>query len=122
MDIVLLALVAFVVIILVRGIKVIRQAETVIIERLGRYHRTLESGINVIVPIIDTPRPIEWRFIKNDQAGRPMARKSRCHSDWKSSSARDSESAPAMSSRMVRRPSIRWTRARSAGARGSRQS
>ena len=72
MDIVLLALVAFVVIILVRGIKVIRQAETVIIERLGRYHRTLESGINVIVPIIDKPRPIDWRFIKTDPSGRHM--------------------------------------------------
>ena len=72
MDIVLLALVAFVVIILVRGIKVIRQAETVIIERLGRYHRTLESGINVIVPLIDKPRPIDWRFIKTDPSGRHM--------------------------------------------------
>lgn len=72
MDIVLLSLVAFVVIILVRGIKVIRQAETVIIERLGRYHRTLESGINVIVPLIDKPRPIDWRFIKTDPSGRHM--------------------------------------------------
>lgn len=72
MDIVLLALVAFVVIILVRGIKVIRQAETVIIERLGRYHRTLESGINVIVPLVDKPRPIDWRFIKTDPSGRHM--------------------------------------------------
>jgi regulator of protease activity HflC (stomatin/prohibitin superfamily) len=72
MDIVLLALVAFVVIILARGIKVIRQAETVIIERLGRYHRTLESGINVIVPLIDKPRPIDWRFIKTDPSGRHM--------------------------------------------------
>jgi regulator of protease activity HflC (stomatin/prohibitin superfamily) len=61
-----------VVIILVRGIKVIRQAETVIIERLGRYHRTLESGINVIVPLIDKPRPIDWRFIKTDPSGRHM--------------------------------------------------
>jgi regulator of protease activity HflC (stomatin/prohibitin superfamily) len=51
---------------------VIRQAETVIIERLGRYHRTLESGINVIVPLIDKPRPIDWRFIKTDPSGRHM--------------------------------------------------
>lgn len=72
MDIVLIALVGFIVIILLRGIKVIRQAETVIIERLGRYHRTLESGINVILPILDKPRPIDWRFIKTDPSGKHM--------------------------------------------------
>ncbi|MBU3742771.1 MAG: SPFH/Band 7/PHB domain protein [Candidatus Kapabacteria bacterium] len=72
MSIVLYAAVAFVVVILLRGIKVIRQAETVIIERLGRYHRTLESGINVIVPFIDKARPIDWRFIKTDPSGRHM--------------------------------------------------
>lgn len=72
MDIVLIALVGFIVIIMFRGIKVIRQAETVIIERLGRYHRTLESGINVILPILDKPRPIDWRFIKTDPSGKHM--------------------------------------------------
>lgn len=72
MDIVLYAAVAFVVVVLIRGIKVIRQAETVIIERLGRYHRTLESGITVIVPFIDKARPIDWRFIKTDPSGRHM--------------------------------------------------
>jgi regulator of protease activity HflC (stomatin/prohibitin superfamily) len=72
MDFVLIALVGFIVIILFRGIKVIRQAETVIIERLGRYHRTLESGINVILPILDKSRPIDWRFIKTDPSGKHM--------------------------------------------------
>jgi len=72
MNYVLYATVAFVVITLIRGIKVIRQAETVIIERLGRYHRTLESGIGVIVPFIDKPRAIDWRFIKTDPSGRHM--------------------------------------------------
>ncbi|MCL2888022.1 MAG: SPFH/Band 7/PHB domain protein [Elusimicrobia bacterium] len=44
-----------------RGIRVIRQAEVMIIERLGKYHETLTSGINLIVPFIDTPRRIEWK-------------------------------------------------------------
>jgi regulator of protease activity HflC (stomatin/prohibitin superfamily) len=33
-----------------------------IIERLGKYHRTLDSGINVIIPVIDRPRQINWRY------------------------------------------------------------
>jgi regulator of protease activity HflC (stomatin/prohibitin superfamily) len=33
-----------------------------IVERLGKYHRTLESGINVIIPVIDRPRQINWRY------------------------------------------------------------
>jgi regulator of protease activity HflC (stomatin/prohibitin superfamily) len=31
-----------------------------VVERLGKYHRTLESGINVIIPIVDKPRDIDW--------------------------------------------------------------
>jgi len=31
-----------------------------IIERLGKYHRTLSSGVNLIIPIIDRPRAIDW--------------------------------------------------------------
>ena len=36
-----------------KGIKIISQSETMIIERLGRYHRTLNAGINVILPIVE---------------------------------------------------------------------
>ena len=43
------------------GVKIIRQSETKIIERLGRYHSTLESGINIIWPILDRPRQVYVR-------------------------------------------------------------
>jgi regulator of protease activity HflC (stomatin/prohibitin superfamily) len=33
-----------------------------LIERLGKYHRTLESGINIVIPVIDRPRQINWRY------------------------------------------------------------
>ncbi|MEN9432080.1 MAG: hypothetical protein RL206_999, partial [Bacteroidota bacterium] len=39
-----------------------KQSEAMIVERLGKYHRTLESGINVIIPVIDRPRQINWRY------------------------------------------------------------
>lgn len=52
----------FVIILVVKGFKIVKQAETMIIERLGRYNRTLMSGINIIWPFIDQPRPINWRY------------------------------------------------------------
>ena len=50
----------FILVFILKAVIVVRQSETVIIERLGRYHRTLESGINIIWPIIDTAREIDW--------------------------------------------------------------
>src|SRR2546428_12378243 len=52
-----------------RGIRVVQQAQTIVIERLGRYHRTLHSGINLILPIIDKARAIDWRFTQGTPAG-----------------------------------------------------
>lgn len=67
---ILLLLVAFIIIIfLAKGIIIIKQAETMVIERLGKYERILESGINLIIPIIDNPRAIDWRYIKTDISG-----------------------------------------------------
>ena len=55
------------------GFKIVQQSEVMIIERLGRYNRTLESGINIIWPIIDKPRLIHWRSIHEGLEGRKMS-------------------------------------------------
>lgn len=68
-------LVVFIIIFTVRGFKIIQQSETMVIERLGRYNRTLSSGINIIWPIFDKPRSIEWKFIKTDVKGKTIVRK-----------------------------------------------
>ncbi|MHC4504774.1 MAG: SPFH domain-containing protein, partial [Planctomycetota bacterium] len=52
----------FVIIFAIKGLKIISQAQTMVIERLGKYHRTLSSGVNIIWPIIDKPRKIMWRW------------------------------------------------------------
>ena len=49
----LYVLIALVVIYILRGIKIVSQSETMIVERLGKYNRTLNAGINVILPIIE---------------------------------------------------------------------
>src|SRR3982750_4108545 len=54
--IVLLGLAAFMLVVLMRSIKIVPQKQVKLIERLGKYHRTAEAGLNTIVPFIDSVR------------------------------------------------------------------
>jgi len=65
----------FVIIFAIKGFKIIKQAETMVIERLGKYNRTLSSGINIIWPIVDSTREIEWKYIKETPSGETIVRK-----------------------------------------------
>ncbi len=61
--IIILTIVAILAITIVsKGLRIVQQSQTVIIERLGKYYRTLNSGINIIIPFIDRPRSIRWRY------------------------------------------------------------
>lgn len=57
---------------LIKGIKIVQQSETIIIERLGKYSTTLKSGLNIIVPFIDKPREIIWRYSKEGPMGNTL--------------------------------------------------
>ncbi len=50
---VVIILIILVVIYVLSGIKIVSQSENMIIERLGKYNRTLTAGINVILPIVE---------------------------------------------------------------------
>ena len=58
-------LAAVAIVLAVKGIKIVQHSKIIIVERLGKYHSTLESGINIIWPFIDKPRPssgvLRWR-------------------------------------------------------------
>src|ERR1700761_4083858 len=41
-----------------RAVRIVPQARAGIVERFGRYHRTLHAGLNVVVPFIDRLRPL----------------------------------------------------------------
>lgn len=60
MILLLIFIIIAVVIFLSRGIIIVRQAEVVIIERFGKYRTSLNSGIHLIIPVIDTIRPIAF--------------------------------------------------------------
>ena len=55
-----LAVLGFVVIIALKGIKVVKQSECVVLERLGKFDRVLGSGFNLIVPMVEVSRPMYW--------------------------------------------------------------
>jgi regulator of protease activity HflC (stomatin/prohibitin superfamily) len=77
-GLVVAAVIAVVAILIVRGtIIVVRQAQTMVVERLGKYNRTLSSGINLIVPFIDQPRAIDWHQIISLPSGETMTRRYR---------------------------------------------
>lgn len=59
---ILAALIILVIAIIANGLKIVQQSETMIIERLGKYYRTLSSGVSIIIPFIDKPRPIRKRI------------------------------------------------------------
>jgi regulator of protease activity HflC (stomatin/prohibitin superfamily) len=42
----------------VRSVRIVPQARAGIVERFGRYHRTLYAGLNVVMPFIDRLRPL----------------------------------------------------------------
>ncbi|MGO4342358.1 SPFH domain-containing protein [Pedococcus sp. 2YAF34] len=54
--IVLLLLVVFAAIVIIRTVRIVPQQTALIIERLGRYSRTLEGGIHFLVPFVDKVR------------------------------------------------------------------
>lgn len=50
----------FLVLFLLNSVFLIRQAEAVIIERLGRFDRILTPGIHFMIPFMDKPRTVVW--------------------------------------------------------------
>jgi regulator of protease activity HflC (stomatin/prohibitin superfamily) len=53
-----IAIFILVLVIIFRSIRIIPQATAGIVERLGRYHKTLTPGLNLLIPFIDRLRPL----------------------------------------------------------------
>jgi len=57
-TIVLVVFIVLVVVAVVRSVRIVPQATAGIVERFGRYHRTLNAGLNIVTPFIDHLRPL----------------------------------------------------------------
>ena len=52
----IITLLILVIIVAFKSIKIVNQSEVYIIERLGKYHKTATSGLNIIIPFLDKIR------------------------------------------------------------------
>src|SRR6266700_2575523 len=65
MGLAILAVVVALLVALARAsFKIIGQAEVMVIERLGRFHRVARSGLNILVPIVERPKSIDVRYFE----------------------------------------------------------
>ena len=55
---VLIILLVIIVIIAFKSIKVVRQSEVYIIERLGKFHKVADAGLTIIIPFVDHVRSV----------------------------------------------------------------
>jgi regulator of protease activity HflC (stomatin/prohibitin superfamily) len=52
-----------------KSVRIIGQAEVMVIERLGRFNRVGRSGLNLLIPFIEAPREIDVRYFESDMTG-----------------------------------------------------
>ena len=56
--VVIVVITLFVLVALAKTVRIVPQARAGVVERLGRYSRTLTPGLTVLVPFIDRLRPL----------------------------------------------------------------
>ncbi len=70
MSLLIIILLAVLVVYMVKGIVIVQEQQEVLIERLGRYEKTLHAGFNFILPIFEVPRSILKKFSQKGIDGR----------------------------------------------------
>ena len=63
-------LILFIFYFLLRSVYMVKQAEAIIIERLGKYSRTLTPGLHIVIPFLDTPRRVYWTYVQEVEGKR----------------------------------------------------
>ena len=69
LEITLGVIVALVALVVSKSLKIVGQAEVLVVERLGRFHRVARSGLNVLIPFVERPKAIDVRYAEADVAG-----------------------------------------------------
>lgn len=65
----LILVIAFLIAFFTKAFKVVKQAEVIIIETLGKYNRTLNPGLHIIIPILEMARGVHWKEVTRDMQG-----------------------------------------------------
>lgn len=56
-------------VLLAKSIRIIGQAEVMVVERLGAFNRVARSGLNLMIPFIERAKTIDVRFFESDVTG-----------------------------------------------------
>ncbi len=76
LGVVLIVLGIVIVITLFASIKIVRQSDAIVVERLGKYHKTLDTGFHFIIPFFDRcGTPISLKEIVADFKPQPVITK-----------------------------------------------
>lgn len=68
--------VILVLVLAVAGIKIISQSKAIVVERLGAYHRTMETGLHYVLPIVERcANTVSLKEIVKDFAPQPVITK-----------------------------------------------
>lgn len=67
---VLVVLAVLAVVYFIKGFIIVQQAESVVVERLGKFERELSPGLNFIFPILEAPRRIAWKITTRGADGK----------------------------------------------------
>lgn len=62
--------VIFLITLVLKSVYLVKQAETIVIERLGRFDRILTPGLHVIIPFLEAPRTVVWTFLQPTERGK----------------------------------------------------
>ena len=57
-------LVLFFMYFLLKSVYMVKQAEAIVIEKLGKYSRTLTPGLHIVIPFLESPRRVYWTYVQ----------------------------------------------------------
>jgi len=63
-------LILFFIVFLFKSVYMVKQAESIVIERLGKYDRVLEPGLHVVIPFLERPRQVIWTYVRDVDGAR----------------------------------------------------
>ena len=76
LEIILIVLAAVIFIVVIASIKIVRQSTSVIVERLGKFHKILDTGIHFVIPFLEKASdPISMKERVADFAPQPVITK-----------------------------------------------
>ncbi len=69
MEIVLGVVAFLVAVVLAKSVRIIGQAEVMVVERLGSFNRVARSGLNLLIPFVERAKTIDVRYFESDATG-----------------------------------------------------